>query len=104
MKTRLEISPIILFNIIINDVDGGAEHTLSKFAGYTELGAVADAPEGHAAIQRDLARLEELVDSNLSMHIQGTKKGYTVLKLSFQHAIQKNDNRKTLLLPKVHLN
>jgi len=48
-----------LFSIFINDMDDGADCTLSKFAGDTELGGVADAPEGHAATQRDLDTLEK---------------------------------------------
>ncbi|KAK4827782.1 hypothetical protein QYF61_021735 [Mycteria americana] len=52
----------ILCNIFINDLDDGAECTLSKFEGDTELGGVADTPEGCAAIQRDLDRTEEGAD------------------------------------------
>lgn len=29
---------LILFNILLNDLDGGAEHTLSSFAHNTEFG------------------------------------------------------------------
>ncbi|KAK4826656.1 hypothetical protein QYF61_010641 [Mycteria americana] len=55
---------LILFNIFLNDLDDGAECSLSKFADDINQGGVADMPVGHAAIQRDLDRLEKGVDRN----------------------------------------
>lgn len=44
----------VLFNTFINDQHSGAEDILSKFAGDTKLGRVADMAEGPAAEQSDL--------------------------------------------------
>lgn len=58
------MSPI-LSSIFISDLDDGRECTLRKFADDTKLGVVANSPEGHAAIRRDLNRLEKSTDRNL---------------------------------------
>lgn len=46
-------------------MDYGVDFTLSKSADETKLGGVANIPEGHAAIHRDLTRLKILAERNL---------------------------------------
>lgn len=50
----------ILFKISINDADGGAQCTFSKFADSTKLEGVAEDPaEDCVAIQKDLGKVEK---------------------------------------------
>lgn len=68
---------LVLFNII-NNLDDGAEYTLSKFADDTKSGEVADTPEGCSAITRDLDRLEKWAHRN---HKKSNKRHYKVQHL-----------------------
>lgn len=52
----LILGPILL-SVGVNDLDDGAESTLSQSADNTRQGRVADVPDGCAAVLRDLDRL-----------------------------------------------
>ena len=67
----------MLFNIFINNVGDGTECTFSKFAGGTKLGGVVDTPDGCAAIQRDLDRLENWANMSLMKFSKGNTKSCT---------------------------
>ncbi|KAK4823589.1 hypothetical protein QYF61_003789 [Mycteria americana] len=75
-KLHIQLSVLgpILFNTFVNDLDDGAEHTLSKFADQVKLGGVTDTPEGHAAIWGVLDRLEKWADRNLMKFNTGKRK------------------------------
>lgn len=64
-----------LFNFFINNLDDGAKQILVKFMDKMKVGAVAYSLEGHAAIQRELNRLERRADRNL---VQITKEKRTL--------------------------
>jgi len=59
------ILEIILFNISSSNLGDATECTYSEFADDRRLGGVVDRPDGCAAIQWDLNRLEKWADLHL---------------------------------------
>lgn len=55
-----------MFIICINDLDDGTECALSKCGNNVKLRGVVDTPDGFAAIQRDLNKLEKWADRSLA--------------------------------------
>lgn len=51
----------ILLNILVNNVDDGAERTY-------KFGGMADTPKGHTATQRDLEWLQKYADINIKFN------------------------------------
>ena len=61
----------VLVNTFNNALDAGQRAAFSQFADDTKLGGVAEMPEGHAATQKDLDRLEKWAERNLMRFKKG---------------------------------
>ena len=56
---------LVSFNILVNGLEEGIVSTLSKYASETKLGGAAGTPEGCAAVQQELDRMESWAEKNL---------------------------------------
>ena len=62
---------VSLFNIFVNNMDGGADWTLSKFVDDTKMSSAVNMLEGRDAIQRDLDCIEKWGYMNLKRYNKG---------------------------------
>lgn len=67
---RRSVRGPVLFNIFVNGLGDGAEGTLSKVADNTKKGGLANTPEGCAATQRNLERLEKIPAPGMDTSMQ----------------------------------
>lgn len=58
-STEGSVLGLLLFNILIHDLEEEIQCTLTKFAAYTKLRDAASVLKGRSIFQRDLDRLEE---------------------------------------------
>lgn len=56
---------LLLFNVLINDLEEEIKCTLTKFAAYTKLRCAVNVLRGRVVFQRDLDRLEEQANKEL---------------------------------------